>query len=76
MPNVTPIGLSDACADDATKQTQWRAFLNKNKLEPMDLRDVIRAIRERVLPLGFPPQVAFTTRDRPQPAAASLLDNY
>jgi Nucleotidyl transferase AbiEii toxin, Type IV TA system len=54
MPSGTPIGLSDAFAGDATKQMQWRAFLKKNTLESMDLRDVVRAIRERVLPLGFP----------------------
>jgi hypothetical protein len=56
MSRTTPIGLSDAFADDATKQTQWRAFLNKNKLEPMDLRDVIGAIRARTAQFGFPRQ--------------------
>lgn len=53
MPSAVPIGLSEAFASDATKQVQWRAFLNRNKLEPMDLRDVIAAIRERVTGLGF-----------------------
>ena len=56
MPSATPIGLSDAFADDTTKQTQWRAFLNKNKLDPMDLRDVIAAIRARTAQFGFPTQ--------------------
>jgi hypothetical protein len=56
MPSTLPIGLSDAFADDPTKQTQWRAFLNKNKLEPMDLRDVIGAIRARTAQFGFPRQ--------------------
>jgi hypothetical protein len=56
MPSTMPIGLSDAFADDTTKQTQWRAFLNKNKLQPMDLRDVIRAIRARATKFGFPRQ--------------------
>ncbi|MFZ2988171.1 nucleotidyl transferase AbiEii/AbiGii toxin family protein, partial [Ideonella sp.] len=56
MPSTTPIGLSDAFADDSTKQTQWRAFLNKNKLEPMDLGDVVRAIRARTAQFGFPSQ--------------------
>lgn len=32
---------------------QWRAFLKKNKLEPMDLGEVVKTIRERVLQLGF-----------------------
>ena len=54
MPSTMPIGLSDAFADDTTKQTQWRAFLNKNKLQPMDLRDVIGAIRARATQFGFP----------------------
>ena len=53
MPSTVPIGLSDAFADDTTKQTQWRAFLNKNKLEPMDLGEVVRTIRERALQFGF-----------------------
>jgi hypothetical protein len=54
MPSTLPIGLSDAFADDTAKQTPWRAFLNKNKLEPMDLRDVIAAIRARATHFGFP----------------------
>ena len=41
---------------NTTKQTQWRAFLNKNKLDPMDLRDVIGAIRARATQFGFPRQ--------------------
>ena len=47
------IGFSDAVASDVTKQMQWRAALNKNKLQPMDLRDVIASIRERVTGFGF-----------------------
>ena len=54
MPSTMPIGLSDAFADETTKQTQWRAFLNKNKLQPMDLRNVIGAIRARATHFGFP----------------------
>lgn len=54
VPSAMPIGLSDAFAGDTTKQTQWQAFLNKNKLEPMDLRDVIDAIRTRATKFGFP----------------------
>ena len=53
MPGNQPIGLSDAFANDATKQQQWRAFLSKNKLEPVDLRVVISAIRKRALRFGF-----------------------
>jgi Nucleotidyl transferase AbiEii toxin, Type IV TA system len=54
MPSAMPIGPSNAFADDTTKQTQWRAFLNKNKRQPMDLRDVIGAIRARATQFGFP----------------------
>ncbi len=53
MPGNRPIGLSDAFANDATKQKQWHAFLSKNKLEHMELRDVVGAIRERALRFGF-----------------------
>jgi hypothetical protein len=56
MPSAIPIGLSDAFASDTTKQTQWRAFLNKNKLELMDLDDVVRVIRARSAQFGFPSQ--------------------
>ncbi|MGY4828506.1 nucleotidyl transferase AbiEii/AbiGii toxin family protein [Sphaerotilaceae bacterium SBD11-9] len=54
MPSALPIGLSDAFADGTTKQLQWRAFLNKNKLEPMDLREVIKTIRQRAQHVGIP----------------------
>jgi len=53
MPGAHPIGLSNVFADDATKQLQWRAFLKKNKLEPMDLGEAVRTIRERTLQFGF-----------------------
>ena len=53
MPGTQPIGLSDAFADDATKQVQWRAFLKKNKLQAIDLADVVRYVRHRARQLGF-----------------------
>ena len=56
MPSTAPIGLSDDFADDTTKQMQWRAFLNKNKLDPMDLGIVVRALRARAAKVGFPSQ--------------------
>ena len=52
-PGTQPIGLSDAFAEDATKQTQWRAFLKKNKLQAIDLADVVRYVRDRARQLGF-----------------------
>ena len=53
IPSTQPIGLSDAFADDATKQVQWRAFLKKNRLQAMDLTEVIRYVRRRTRRFGF-----------------------
>lgn len=53
MPVTLPIGLSEAFAEDATKQVQWKAFLRKNKLDAMDLAEVVRYVRERALQCGF-----------------------
>jgi len=53
MPGTQPIGLSDAFAEDATKQVQWQAFLKKNRLQAMDLAEVIRYVRERARHFGF-----------------------
>jgi hypothetical protein len=53
MPSRQPMGLSDAFAEDAAKQTQWRAFLKKNRLQATDLTEVIRYIRRRSLHIGF-----------------------
>jgi len=53
IPGARPIGLSDGFAVDATKQVQWRAFLKKNKLDAMDLPEVVRYVRERALQWGF-----------------------
>lgn len=33
LPTAAPVGLSDEFAADATKQTQWRAFVARNQLE-------------------------------------------
>lgn len=46
LPEGLPAGLSDAFADDKTKQAQWRAFLNKNRLEGPELGAVVAEIRE------------------------------
>lgn len=40
-----PVGLSDAFAADAAKRTQWRAFVRKNNLEPIELNDVVSGLR-------------------------------
>ena len=44
LPAALPIGLSEEFAMDRTKQTQWKAFLTKNKLEAPSLGDVIRIV--------------------------------
>ena len=53
MPSTQPMGLSDAFAEDAAKQTQWRAFLKKNGLQAMDLAEVIRYVRKRSQDIGL-----------------------
>ena len=53
MPATLPIGLSEAFAEDSTKQVQWNAFLRKNKLDTMDLMEVVRYVRGRTLRCGF-----------------------
>ncbi len=46
-----PFGLTDAFAQDAQKQTQWQAFLRKNRLEALALGDVIAALATFMLPV-------------------------
>jgi hypothetical protein len=47
----TPMGLSDAFAQDAQKQAQWRSFLRKNRLEALALSDVVTVLRAFMLPI-------------------------
>lgn len=44
LPGDLPIGLSDEFARDAAKQTQWKAFLGRNRLDTMDLNEVLAEI--------------------------------
>ena len=53
MPNGIPAGLSDAFAADASKRTQWRAFVGRNKLETAGLEVVVRALREAFRRVGI-----------------------
>ena len=46
-----PLGLTDAFAQDAQKQTQWQAFLGKNRLEALRLEDVMASLRDFLLPV-------------------------
>lgn len=52
MPSTLPSGLSDAFAGDATKQRQWAAFLKKNRLEALDLAEVVALLRSEFQKLG------------------------
>jgi hypothetical protein len=48
LPNGVPLGLTDEFARDASKQTQWQAFLDKNRLEAPRLEQVVADIRGRI----------------------------
>ena len=41
LPNEKPFGLTEAFAQDAQKQIQWSAFLRKNSLETLPLKDIV-----------------------------------
>ena len=45
VPSAVPSGLSDAFALDAAKQKQWVAFLKKNRLETVELTEVVALLR-------------------------------
>jgi Nucleotidyl transferase AbiEii toxin, Type IV TA system len=45
LPAELPLGLTDAFAQDAAKRAQWKAFLNKNRLEAPTLDEVIAEVR-------------------------------
>lgn len=52
MPDGVPAGLSAAFAADAGKLAQWRAFVNKNKLDAVPLDAVVQALRGAFQRLG------------------------
>ena len=45
MPQELPLGLSGAFTLDATKITQWKAFLSKNKLQAPPLDELVSELR-------------------------------
>jgi predicted nucleotidyltransferase component of viral defense system len=67
MPGNLPIGLSNEFAQDRAKQVQWRAFLNRNKLDSVDLGNVVRFVRERARQLGLPANDSPVAASRAQP---------
>ena len=52
MPSTLPSGLSDAFVQDAAKQRQWAAFLKRNRLEALDLAQVVALLRGEFQKLG------------------------
>ena len=44
--NAVPSGLSDNFARDAAKRAQWVAFLKKNRLDALDLVEVVTLLRD------------------------------
>jgi hypothetical protein len=48
LPETTPMGLSNAFANDATKQLQWRGFLKRNRLDTLELSAVLDYIRAQL----------------------------
>jgi hypothetical protein len=49
LPASLPAGLSETFSSDIAKQTQWRAFLKKNRLGELDLADVVARVRGGIL---------------------------
>lgn len=45
LPSGTPDGLSEDFSSDSRKQTQWRAFLKKNRLDAPSLPEVVTELR-------------------------------
>lgn len=51
LPTDAPFGLTNGFVQDAQKQTQWQAFLGKNRLEAPSLEDVAATLRGFLLPV-------------------------
>ncbi|TAJ77474.1 MAG: nucleotidyl transferase AbiEii/AbiGii toxin family protein [Gallionellaceae bacterium] len=52
LPNEAPLALTQVFANDAAKQTQWKAFLRKNALPVDDLTfpNIITALHDFLMP--------------------------
>lgn len=51
LPQGVPLALTDAFAQDPSKQTQWKAFLRKSDLEFIEFGDVVADLRGFIMPL-------------------------
>ena len=58
IPGTIPVGLSDEFANSPAKIAQWRAFLDRNRLEGPALADVVTEIRT-ALDLSMAPRTRF-----------------
>ena len=58
-----PFGLTDEFAQDTQKQMQWQAFLGKHRLEALELKVLVAALRDFLLP---PIAAAFADIDFPK----------
>jgi len=45
LPTAIPVGLQDEFSANSGKQRQWRAFVDRNRLEAPGLDDIIRLLR-------------------------------
>ncbi len=45
VPVVIPVGLTDAYAVDEAKQAQWKAFIKRNRLDELELAEIVRGLR-------------------------------
>ena len=52
MPSALPAGLSDTFVTDAVKQTQWNAFLKKNRIDAIALADLVTRLRSEFHKIG------------------------
>ena len=50
IPELLPLGLSDEFYQNATKQTQWKGFIARNKLVSMGLKEVVEEVRDFLAP--------------------------
>lgn len=49
---AVPAGLSEAFSTDTSKRLQWNAFLKKNRLDAMELPNVVARLRDHFREIG------------------------
>ncbi len=54
LPASPPLALTSTFCEDATKVAQWRAFLNKTKLQAPDLPGVVASLERFLMPVATP----------------------